>query len=77
MSDRKVCEKQRQVFVYREAGETDELLGSTPSYRGKTQRNRYYWHYEEDGVAPEGDYYALVMPTDRCKGDLSGTVHFP
>ena len=77
LSRRKACEKQRQVFVYRELPEADELVGSTESYRGKTQRNRYYWHYEQDGVAPEGDYYAQVLPTDKCKGDLSETVPFP
>jgi len=74
-SARKACKNRRLVRVFRVRPGADEKVGSTRSYKGLSD-NGYYWSYVEDGVAPAGNYYAKVKPTDTCKGDRSETVSF-
>jgi hypothetical protein len=74
-SARKACKKQRKVLVFRVRPGADQKTGSTRSYKGKVD-NGYYWSLVKDGIAPAGDYYAKVRPTDTCRGDRSPTLHF-
>ena len=74
-SRRKACKNRRRVLVFRVRPGADAKVGSTRSYRGKSDPG-YYWSYVEQGVAPSGNYYAKVKPTDTCQGDRSKTLHF-
>ncbi len=74
-SAEKECKNRRRVIVYRVLDGADEKRGSTLSYKGSDQPG-YYWLYEEDGVPPEGDYYAKVNPTDDCKPDRTSIYGF-
>jgi hypothetical protein len=74
-SSRKACKKDRLVIVYRVRSGDDQKMGATRSYRGMVDPG-YYWSLVKDGIAPTGNYYAKVRPTDTCAGDRSGTLHF-
>ena len=69
-SPRKACKNKRRVLVYRVLDGPDEKRGSTRSFKGKAQPG-YFWIYDEPGIAPPGNYYAKVKPTNKCKGDRS------
>lgn len=74
-SRRRACKNRRPVLVFRVRPGADQKMGSTKSYKGQVDPG-YFWSLVKDGIAPEGDYYAKVRPTDRCKGDRSSTLHF-
>ena len=74
-SSEKECKNRRRVIVYRVVDGPDEKRGSTLSYKGSAQPG-YYWLYEEEGIPPEGDYYAKVNPNADCKADSSSLYPF-
>ena len=74
-SSRKACKNKRLVIVYRVRSGADQKMGATRSYKGKVDPG-YFWSLVKDGIAPEGNYYAKVRPTDQCKGDRSPSLHF-
>ena len=76
MSPRKACKKGRRVLIFRKRPGADEKVGSTKSYKGLSD-NGHYWSLSKPVAAPVGSYYAKVKPTDKCKGDVSGSYTGP
>ena len=74
-SSEKDCKNRRRVIVYRVLDGADEKRGSTLSYKGSAQPG-YYWLYNEEGVPPDGEYYAEVKPTADCKAASSPVYPF-
>jgi hypothetical protein len=74
-SSRRACKNKRRVLVFEVRPGADQKVGSTRSYKGKAQPG-YFWTMGKDGAYP-GTFYAKVKPTDRCKGDRSGTYVIP
>ena len=61
-SERKACKKNREVILYRRAGEDNEEVGSDTTVR---EGNHWVWSVAAPDV--EGDYFALAPPTPKCK----------
>jgi hypothetical protein len=74
-SSKTSCKSERRVFVYRVRAGQDDKLGSTLSHKGIASPS-YYWGYDEAGIAPNGKYYAKVLPTNGCNGDRSNVYDF-
>jgi hypothetical protein len=77
VAGRKVCAKGRRVFIFRVRSGKDEKIGSTRSRKSTRTKNFYPYSYSEPGVAPFGEYYAKVKPTDTCKGAGSAQMNGP
>ena len=71
-SERKACKKNREVILYRRAGEDNEEVGSDTTVR---EGNHWVWGV----VAPdvEGDYFASAPPTPKCKRSESKIFNYP
>lgn len=61
-SERKACEKERKVIVYRRAGEDNERIGSAKTYK---DGDKWRWDVFDD--AEGGKYFALAPETPECK----------
>ena len=74
---KKACAKGRRVFIFRVRSGKDQKIGSTRSRKSTGTKNFYPFSYSEPGVAPFGEYYAKVKPTDTCKGARSAVMNGP
>jgi len=74
---KKACAKGRRVLIFRVRSGKDKKLGSTKSRKSTRTENFYPFSYSEPGVAPFGEYYAKVKPTDTCKGARSAVMKGP
>ena len=74
---KKVCAKGRRVLIFRVRSGKDEKICSTRSHKSTGTKNFYPFSYSEPGVAPFGEYYAKVKPTDTCKGARSAVMNGP
>ena len=72
-SPRKACKNDRRVLIFRVRPGEDQKIGATRSYKGSAQPG-YYWTHSEPGLAPAGNYYSKVKPTERCQGDRSAAI---
>jgi hypothetical protein len=72
-SPRTSCKNNRQVLIFRVRQGADKRIGATRSYKGSAQPG-YYWTHSEPGLAPAGNYYSKVKPTERCQGDRSAAI---
>lgn len=72
-SSRRACKNDRRVLIFRVRPGEDQKIGATRSYKGSAQPG-YYWTHSEPGLAPAGNYYSKVKPTERCQGDRSTAI---
>jgi hypothetical protein len=72
-SPRKRCKNNRLVSVFLDRPGADEKIGSTRSYKGTAQPG-YFWVLSQQGGAPNGNYYAKVKRTRKCKADRSEAI---
>lgn len=72
-SDVKACEKNREVTVYRRAGEDNVEVGSASTARGG---KRWVWQVF-GGESTPAKYFALAPPTTKCKSAESKIYKYP
>ncbi|MDX6587696.1 MAG: hypothetical protein QOI31_2169 [Solirubrobacterales bacterium] len=72
-SERKACEKERQVIVYRREGKENVEIGSENTYRNG---NKWLWTVVT-GDETEGKYFAIAPPTPKCKYSESKLFDLP
>ena len=71
-SERKACKKDREVILYRRAGEDNDEVGSAT-----TVRDGNHWVWDVAAGEVDGNYFALAPPTPKCKREESKIFNYP